>query len=299
MKTIPTIAVDGTKVFACWQDARWINSDDPDPADIYFTESSSRFADSADRTNILVNDDDVGRTQAGPDIGIDKDGNPYMVWVDNREGNDDIFYAGAFAINGLETTIVDDGSNVTVKASTVANLQVTIPVGALPARVDADNITIAEISNLPKMPSTYGSFGLPFKFGPSGLQFNLPVTIRISHAAADCLEYSVYRIYRYDPSSFTYWSEDGIHNPATHSPSGVTPHYLEVEVDHFSAFSPGGGFLPTGGAVGGGGGGGGGGGCSIYHNGRSNVIEYMLPYVFYVVVLLLIKLKDTRNRKAI
>ena len=29
---------------------------------------------------------------------------------------------------------------------------------------------------------------------------------------------------------------------------------------------------------------------------QGNVIEYMLPYVFYIVVLLIIKLKDANNR---
>ena len=134
------------------------------------------------------------------------------------------------------------------------------------------------------MPSGYGSFGIPFKFGPSGLHFNSPVTIRIPHDPSDS-EYSVYNVYRYDPNSPTFWSSDGIHNPATHGPLDVTPHYLEVEVDHFSAFQPGGG--------------GGGGGCAISPNGQGNMVEYMLPYVFYVVVLLIIKLKDARNRKTI
>ncbi len=226
VQSAPAIAVNGTKLFACWQDARWIN--DGDVADIYFAEKSgSDFG-----TNIFVNDEDLGNTQAGPDIGIDKDGNPYIVWIDDRNKNNDIFYTGATVITVLDTDdIVIDGDEITVQASTVDNLQVTIPAGALPECVDANNITIAEVSNLPKMPSGYGDFGTPFKFGPSGLHFDSPVTIRIPHSEADCPGYSIYRIYRYDPSSLTYWSEEGIHNPATHSPSGVTPHYLEVEVD--------------------------------------------------------------------
>ena len=44
---------------------------------------------------------------------------------------------------------------------------------------------------------------------------------------------------------------------------------------------------------------GGGGGCAISANGRGNVIEYMLPYFFYIAALLIIKLKDAGDRKII
>jgi hypothetical protein len=47
-----------------------------------------------------------------------------------------------------------------------------------------------------------------------------------------------------------------------------------------------------------GGGGGGGGGCAISDNNQGNAIEYMLPYVFCVVVLFITKIKDARNQKA-
>jgi hypothetical protein len=287
-QTNPAIAVQGTgistKIFTCWRDSRWINNGDE--ADIYFAETVSSFG-----TNILVNDDAVGNPQVKPDIGIDKDGNPYIVWVDNRNNNNDIYYAGATPISGLETTIIDDSSKVTVEASTVANLQVIIPAGALPDRVDANNITIAEVSNLPAMPAECGGFGMQYKFGPSGLHFNSPVTIRIPHLEADCLGHSVHRVYRYDPSSLTFWSEEGIHNPATHSPSGATPHYLEVQVDHFSAFGAGGGN--------GGGGGGGGGGCSMSSppHGPRSVVEFLLPYIVFVIVLLMISRIDARRRR--
>jgi len=269
------------KVFTCWTDSRWIN--DGDNADIYFAETASSFG--------------TGPTQTKPAIGINKDSNPYVVWVDDSDGNNDIYYAGATAISGLETDLEDVGGIVTVRASTVDSLQVTIPAGALPERVDANNITIGEVSNLPAMPATYGGFGMYYEFGPSGLQFNSPVTIRIPHTNCPA-DYSVYRIYRYDPSSLNFWSDDGIHNPATHSPSGVTPHYLEVQVDHFSIFSAG-GSVPVPLPIDGGGGGGGGGGCALSTHAHSpdSVVEFLLPYLVIVIVLLMISRIDARRQR--
>ena len=126
-----------------------------------------------------------------------------------------------------------------------------------------------------------------YNFGPSGLEFDPPATIRIP-LAPNAPSYSQYIVYWWDSTILPNgaWTTDGIHNPATKSSDGT---YLEVQVDHFSVFQPGGVSVVSGG--------GGGGGCAISPNGQGNVIEYMLPYVFYVVVLLIIKRKDARNRK--
>lgn len=71
-------------------------------------------------------------------------------------------------------------------------------------------------------------------------------------------------------------------------------HLVSFKTRHFTSF-----YLVEGDAAAVVGGGGGGGGCAISANGRGNVIEYILPYVFYIFVLLMIKLKDARNRKII
>jgi len=274
------------KVFTCWQDARWIN--DGDSADIYFAETASSFG-----TNILVNDEGVVSVQKNPAIGINKDGNPYVVWVDDSDGNNDIYYAGPTAVGVLQANLADVGGTVTVRASGVDNLQITIPAGALPDGVDANDITIAEMTNLPAMPAGCGGFGMQCRFGPTGLRFNSPVTIRIPHSEASCAGHSIYRVYRYDPTVPSFWSEEGIHNPATHSPGGVTPHYLEVQVDHFTTFAAGGTTPPAGG------GGGGGGGCALStsEDRPDSVAEFLLPYVVFVVVLLLISLIDARRAR--
>jgi hypothetical protein len=293
-QTAAAIAVRGTgvaaKVFACWQDDRNVVSDNGD-TDIYFAESGSSFG-----TNILVNDDIGTNTQAAPAVGIDKNNNPYVVWVDGRNGDDDIYYAGTTAIEPpLATNIIVDPNGVTVRATTIENLQVRIPSGALPDGVDANDITIAEVGNPPAMPAVTGGFGVPYKFGPSGLHFDSPVTVRIP--LTNDPGYSEYRLYRYDPSDLTSpylpWTEEGIHNPATkYSPPGQTP-YLEVEVDHFSILSPGG--STTGGA--GAGGGGGDGGCALSAHGQGSLVEFMVPYIGFAVMLLVITCIDVRRRR--
>jgi len=292
VQSSPAIAVNGTKIFACWQDARWI--DNGDVADIYFTESGSGFDD---RTNVLINDDGVyENTQTVPDIGdtdVDKYGNPYIVWVDDRNGNKDIYCAVAISIQDLtkEPVPVPDDPNAKTVPTTQANLQVTIPnLDDENAHVDPGTIRIGEVRNLSVTPPE-GGFGLMYNFGPSGLAFDPPATIRIP-LAPNAPSYSQHIVYWWDSTILPNgaWTTDGIHNPATKSSDGT---YLEVQVDHFSVFLPGGsvpGVVP---------GGGGDGGCAISPNGQGNVIEYMLPYVFYVVVLLTIKLKDARNRKTI
>jgi hypothetical protein len=288
----PAIAVRETKVFACWQDARWVHYDDD--ADIYFTESGSGFTD---RTNILVNDDYLGNKQTAPAMGIDKDGNPYVVWTDNRNKNNDIYYAGAREITSarIDTEIVVDANGVTtVRAKTISNLQVTIPKED--AGIDANDITIASIdpNSLPAMPEEYGGFGIPYEFGPAGLQFEYPVTVRIPFT--DDPGYSVYNVYRYDPSSSTYWSDEGIYNPATHSPSGITPPYVEVEVAHFSILQPGGYSTPSGDG-GGDEGDEGISGCAMSPYRQGNVAEFLLPYVAYIIVLLSISWIQARGRR--
>ena len=282
----PAVAIttrgSSTKVFACWEDSRNVVNNNGD-TDIYFAEGRSPFG-----TNILVNDDTGVHRQAKPAIGVDKNGNPYIVWVDNRSGNDDIYTAGSTCLgSALPTTVTDVNGVVTVQAT--ADLQVTIP--DLPDGIDANDIRITEVSNPPQMPAATGGFGLVYSFGPSGLQFSPPATIRIP--LVNDPGYSVYRVFRYDPGDLTSpyfpWSEDGIHNPATKVP-GQTP-YLEVQVDHFSLFS-------TGGAAAGASYHHGDGGCALSPSGGATPAEFLLPFAGYVFVLLVITCADAYRRRS-
>ncbi|MBL7186800.1 MAG: DUF11 domain-containing protein, partial [Phycisphaerae bacterium] len=290
-QSAPVIAVRGTgsavKVFTCWQDGRYANLGDA--ADIFFAETASSFG-----TDILINDESgMLNTQTKPDIGIDPNGNPYIVWVDDRNGNNDIFYAGATAINILPPPDPVPGPNEVKLIWPSVGIEITIPTGALPERVDANNITIAKVVNPPAPPS--GGFGLPYDFGPSSLQFNQPVTITIPHAAANCPGYSTYVVYWYNLETAT-WSQDGITNVQHNDTSD--PHTVSFQTTHFTIFAGGGSttipVTPSGGSYHGGSGG----GCSLSPNRQGNVVEFLLPYIAYVIVLLAISRVDARRRRA-
>jgi uncharacterized repeat protein (TIGR01451 family) len=266
----------GTQQFAVWQDARNVNSNDD--TDIYFAESGSPFG-----TNLLVNDDTGTSAQSSPSVNVDQNGKPYVVWVDERNGNKDIYYVGATAIgNPLPTAIVTNGTTVTVEVTTTANLEVEIP--QLPEGIAAEDVTIAEVSNPPQMPSGADEVGLKYEFGPSGLEFDTPVTIRIPLTGDT--SFSSYKVYRYDPNDLASpqypWTESGIHNPAVKkTDDGGTTYYLEVEVDHFSIY---GGSGITAAAAGGGGGGGG--GCQLVKDGGGSPVEFFLPLILSVLAVL-------------
>ncbi len=253
-----------TTVFACWEDGRNVVSGNGD-TDIYFAESSSPFG-----TNLLVNDDTGTNTQAKPAIGVDANGDPYMVWVDDRNGDNDIYYAGSTSLEPVSVTVEDVNGVVTVTAAAEPDLQVICPAGALPEGLDGEDITMSELTNIPELPPVGGS-GLVYDFGPSGAVFSSPVTIRIP--LTDDPGYSVYRIYMYD-SALGIWTEDGIHNPAT-KVTGASGTYLEVQVDHFTSFAAGGSTSS----------GGGGGGCALAPWSPMGPVEFMLPLVGYVLVL--------------
>jgi len=304
----PAIAVRSTgaspKIFACWRDDRTSG----DIGDIYFTESGSSFVN---RTSVLVNDDVGINTQTDPAIGTDRNGSPYAVWVDDRNDNNDIYYAGAtFVGEPLQATMVtaSDPNTQLVQINEtsdgvddVNDVIVEIPAGALVADI---TITIAELLNPPEPPP--GGFGAYYDFGPSGLQFNVPVTITIPHNASDCPGLPIYKVYWYNHQTGT-WSQEGIsdieHLTDSHDPSlpfGV--HIVRFKTTHFTPFGVGAsepdgdGRLrdqpdwPSGG--------GGDGGCAMSPYGQGRVTEFLLPYIGFFIVLLAVSLVDARRRKA-
>ncbi len=296
----PSITAHGTKVFACWQDSRNVLSNAD--TDIYYAENGvSDFG-----TNILVNDDIGTYTQTSPVINEDIYGNPFIVWVDNRKGNNDIYGAGVTSIGNIlrsatvktyvPTTQIVQINESTENIDDADDVKIEIPAGALP--VDTE-IRIAKLNNPPELPA--GAFGTFYEFGPSGFKFNLPVTITIPHKAADCPGHSAYAVYFYDPTippPGLPWSRDGITNVEHLTvlqdptlPSDV--HVIRFKTDHFTAFGAG-SSVP----VASGGGGGGGGGCSVSAGCEGNIVEFLLPYLGFVIVLVILTVRDARVRKA-
>ena len=225
---------------------------------------------------------------------MDINGNPYIVWVDTRSGNKDIYYAGATSVDStLPTTVETDGNTITVQCSTDENLKVVIPVDALPSGYDANNITIAQVLNPPALPT--GGFGVCYDFGPSGLTFSQAVTITIPHDANECPGLPVYNAYWYNTATGT-WSQTGISNVQHHELS-PTLHTVSFQTTHFTSFCVSSTAESSGGT---GGGGGGGGGCAMskYPQGQEDIVGFFLPYIAILTTLLLISYVDARRRRA-
>jgi hypothetical protein len=276
----PAIITAGTKVFACWQDER--NAD----TDLYFVE-----VDSGNRTNVLIGDDSTNTRQSVPAIGVDGDGYPYAVWVDNRNKNTDIYYAGStfteynalasadVSASAIESTIIGTRPQL---ISSVNDVSIIVPPGAYPCDI---TITISKVKNPPEI--TLERFSLPYEFSPSGAEFTEPVTITIP-----------YEVPASGKSTSAYW-----YNPLTAalSQEGITDvediiisptlHALRFKTTHFTQFLIGGGSILSGN------GGGSGGGCSISFNNQGSVIEFLLPYIGLTVVMVIIKRRDVQKRK--
>jgi hypothetical protein len=269
------------KVFACWRDER--NAD----ADLYFAEISS---DSG--TNVFVGDEGANTDQSEPAIGIDGHGHPYLVWTNERT---DILYAGSTFIepDALASTDISISSTATVGTicnaiKSIHDVSAEVPRGAYLCDV---KITISRIMNTQKSNLDLERFSESYEFGPSGMQFIEPVTITIPYEVSGSENVS-YTAYWYNPLTDTL-SQQGITDVEIIIVSS-TLHALRFKTTHFSLFILGGGVVGGLGL----GGGGGGGGCSVSAGGEGNIVEFVIPYIGLAVVMVVIKCRDVRNRKA-
>jgi hypothetical protein len=118
-------------------------------------------------------------------VGISEYARPYLVWTDGRGANAEIYYAGSTFIEpvALKAKDVTAVSGAVVGAdpasiSSVDDVSVVVPAGACSYDV---RIAISEIKNPQAFAMQYlGSYD----FGPSGMQFNQPVTVTIPYAAS-------------------------------------------------------------------------------------------------------------------
>ena len=276
----PAIVIEGStvndlKVFACWQD--WRNTD----TDLYFAELSAGSG-----TNVFVGDGGSGAYQGEPVMGIDEYSHPYLVWADSR--NTDIYYAGSTYVDPvpliLQLAPFSKGAVYGLPVGQLRNpgdICMQIPGGAYPHEI---RLKASRIKNAQRFAS--GQSKVPYEFGPSGIDFNAPITITIAYEPVG----SPVSVYWHDPMTGTL-KQDGITN-VTIIERSEDLHLVRFKVRHFTSFY----LLGAGAAALGGGGGGG--GCSVSSTGRGNIVEFLVPYLGLAVVMAILKRRDTRNHSA-
>ena len=283
----PVIAVTGStgdnlRVFACWQDGRYADTD------LYFVDMHSSLG-----TNVFAGDNGTNADQSAPAMGIDAYGHPYLVWADNRNANPAIYYAGStFAESSymaLKDVSISSGATVgadPASISSVDDVSVIVPAEAYLSNI---RITISRVKNPQKL--SVECLSCVYEFGPSGVEFTVPVTITIPYVPSPGKVVSAY------------WC-----NPLTGgiSQTGITDvqtivisptlHALRFKTIHFTQFFVGGSGSVPGGSSGGGGGGGG--GCSVSRSNDGTILEFLLPYVGLILAMIILKLRTTPNRKS-
>ncbi|MEJ2702376.1 MAG: right-handed parallel beta-helix repeat-containing protein [Sedimentisphaerales bacterium] len=286
----PAIAVTGSTgnslgVFACWHDERDVSGSVGD-TDIWFVQ-----ANSGSETNVFVGDGGTNSNQTEPAIGIDQYGYPYVVWTDDRGDNSEIYSAASTYMKPTSLAsgqVSPTSTDVTVgtdPASIVnpSDASIVVLAGTCPYDV---NMTITEIENLPGDAHKYVLNG--YDFGPSGITFNIPVTMTIPYTVTAAA--GTPTVYWYDSRTGTL-SQQGITNIETIEITSNL-HALQFKTTHLTPFFTVLG-LPTGG------GGGGGGGCALSRSQDESFIEYFLPYAALVFVVFLFKRKDRKTQSTL
>ncbi len=305
-QTAPTIATIGSTgnqlgVFVCWVDARNLNPNGWD-TDLYLVDVAA-----GQRTNVLVGDAGTGSDQTQPAVGVDLYGYPYVLWTDNRNVAEYVYYAGSTymapePLAAAPITAATGGTVGTASPTSASDVSAVIPSGASPQDV---TVEIAQVLN-PQ--SIVGSNVLAYDFGPSGLEFSQPVTLTIPYPVASFSGGMPVPCWYVSETGTL--SQQGITNPrVVDISSGLkalrfqtthfTPYYLlesfvdDGDDDGWSGDDGGGG-----GSSGGGGGGGGGGGCSLTPGESGSLAGFLLPYIALAAAMLALRRHDRRRENA-
>ena len=281
--TLITYSTDSrTNIFACWTDSRSIAGSTD--TDLYFADLGSGTA----HTNVLVGDDSTNSNQSQPFLGLDDEGSPYLVWADDRDSVDTLYYVGNTYINPTpfksELITASTGGTVGVAPASIddtSDVSVQLPANACDTDV---TITISEIENPPAldMPTIAA-----YDFGPSNIDFDEPVTITIPYEVSDATA-----------SAYPYWynsltdglSQQGITDierivisdtihALTFKTTHFTPYYLVNSTSSVSASASSGG-----------------GGCSVMPGtSPMNPVEFFLPFGIVVLVISVLRYRDRRR----
>jgi len=224
----PAIAVSGSTgddlcVFACWLDER--DSD----SDLYFVKVGSGSG-----TNVFIGDGSTNSNQDTPVMGLDKLGYPYLVWTDDRNSGSDIYYAASTYIDpqalAQEQVSAANGAVIGVSSAQVSHVDdvsVSMPAGAWQCDV---KVTVSKMRNIQEFLTCNPVAN--YDIGPSGINFNEPVTVIIPYNVSD-----------YPGPLIPYCYGPQEHNP---SQDGITAieklvisasvHAMRFQATHFSQF---------------------------------------------------------------
>jgi hypothetical protein len=282
----PAIACGANgKAFACWQDSRL--QDGGTDTDLYFAELKSGLAG----TNVLVGDNNTNTGQSEPAIGVNAYGHPYVVWSDDRDRRTQVYYAAATFIDPrpLDDKLVTISAGATIGTDPSAiskpeDVSIVVPRGACQADL---HMTISRIIN-PQVNALecLGSYD----FGPSGVDFNLPVTVTIPYSFSGGKRHAL--PYWYDALTGVL-SQQGITdvenvvisshlNALRFKTTHFTAYYL-VAGDSDSRSGTGDGFAA--------------GGCSMSAAGKGSPKELLVPYAAITTIVIILRRRDKRRQK--
>jgi hypothetical protein len=281
----PSLAyAGGARVFACWQDGRHSRRH-PADTDLFMAELGPGLAG----TNILVGDGGTNSGQSEPAIGLDPYGNPYLVWTDARDRQAEIYYAATTFMNPTpldrKQVRASVGATVGVDPATIdgpEDVSIVIPAGACQSDV---HISISEILNPPVAPAAcLGSYD----FGPSGIEFDVPVTVTVP-----------YHFSGSGNSATPYWYDS---LTGALSQQGITDienlviapnlNALRFKTTHFTPFY----LVANDPATSDGDGGSGGGGCSLSPTDEGTPGELIVPHAMIAAAMILLRRRDRRRR---
>jgi len=283
-QTAPTIVCGANqKVFACWTDARHANTSGTD-TDLYVAELRSATAG----VNVFVGDDRTDVNQNDPALGVDRYGQPYVVWTDSRNTTTEVYYAATTLIdpNPLDAKVVAASVGAIIGADPAAirgpdDVSLVVPAKACQAdlRMAISRILNPQISAVALLGS--------WDFSPSGVDFDQPVTVTIPYTVSTTSRKVL--PYWYDSVTGAL-SQQGITDVQNlYISSRLSA--LRFRTTHFTPFylveAASQSTTPTGS---------GGGGCAISTNGNGSPGQMLVPYLAIAAIMAILRCKDRRNR---
>ena len=283
-QTAPAIVCGADqKVFASWQDWRQAGSPGTD-TDLYVAE----LRPAGPRANVFVGDDGTNVRQSDPAIGVDRYGQPYVVWTDSRQATTEIYCATTTLIDPTpldsKTVVASAGAYLGTDPAAIRGIQ-DVSLVVSPGACQADlRMTISKIlgSQVPT-----AALLESYEFGPSGANFEQPVTVTIPYAVSGSGSRAL--PYWYDSVTGAL-SQQGITDVQNiYISSGLNA--LRFRTTHFTPFyliaADSQGTVPVPG--------GSGGGCALSQTGGGSPGQLLVPFAAIAIIMLILRRRDRRK----